>query len=238
MEQHILQSLTKIKSSWELLSTESIVFDNVEWTMILENLIQLFRKNTFFKLVGNEKYYPQPTPNCRYYIKPNDGSRGQGIYILNSKPNLPIENYTVCPEIIPSLMEKDGKFYKYDYRVWIGIKSDLTYYICPTFNRRTSNIPFDITSENGSITNTALYSSHVDYQDIILYNKINIIVQNVLLKLKNTDENKITLTGWDFIENENQDVFLLEVNPNPSINIQHTQMMTEFLNWANMINKN
>ena len=40
------------------------------------------------------------------------------------------------------------------------------------------------------------------------------------------------LTVWDFIENENNEVFVLEVNPNLSLNIQHEPVMREFLKWT------
>lgn len=61
--------------------------------------------------------------------------------------------------------------------------------------------------------------------------KINNIVQHVLSKLPPKHENSIMLTGWDFIENEHNEVFVLEVNPNLSLNIQHEKVMREFLRW-------
>lgn len=230
MEQ-ILLSLTKNKSTWELLRNVPIMFDNVSWNMLLHNLIPLFRKDTFFDLVGKHDYYPQPIPNCRYYIKPNDGSCGKGIKIVNSLPNNPISDHTICPEIVTPLISINGKKCKYDYRVWIAIKSDLTYFICPTLIQRISNVPFNLESEYGSLTNTALYSDQFDYRDEMLYDKINIVVKEVLTKLTPIDDSCVMLTGWDFIENESKKLFVLEVNPNPSINIQHTQSMTEFLDF-------
>lgn len=238
MDVTILNSLTKIKSTWELMSTIAIDFENVNWKMILDNLIVLFRKNTFHDLVKNEKYYPQVTQNCRYYVKPNDGSCGKGIYILNEYPTNPIENHTICPEIITPLLLKKGKKYKYDYRVWIAINSDLTYHICPTFICRISNVPFSLNTEYGSLTNTALYSDQVDHNDDILYEKINIIVNCILSKITPNIDNSLMLTGWDFIESEKHELFILEINPNPSINIQHKQVMTEFLNYINHKSKN
>lgn len=232
MKHQILLSLTKFKSSWDLLYGVPIIFDNITWNQLLINLILLFRKDTFFSLVGTCSYYPQPTPNCRYYIKPNGGSCGKCIQIVRTLPKELILDHTICPEIICPLIAIDDKKYKYDYRVWIGIKSDLTYYICPTLIRRISNIPFNLNTDYGSLTNTALYSDQFDYQDNILYNKINDVVKDVLTKLSPTNESQLMLTGWDFIENEQNELFVLEVNPNPAINIQHTQVMTEFLNWV------
>jgi hypothetical protein len=234
MNDKILSSLVTIKSTWRLLCEIPLEFEMTSWEMILSNLTLLFRKDTFFNLVSQKDYYPQPTPNCRYYIKPNEGSCGHGIKIVDTYPEKIIEGYTICPEIITPLIEKDNKKYKYDYRVWIGIRSDLTYYICPTFIRRISNIPFSLDSEYGSLTNTALYSDQFDFQDAKLYEKINKIVQDILTMITPSNRNQVMLTGWDFIENEHKDVFVLEVNPNPSINIQHTQVMTEFLSWINM----
>jgi hypothetical protein len=215
------------------------IFENVLWDMILTNLTPLFRKDTFYNIVGNKNYYPQPTPNCRYYIKPNDGSCGKGIYIENTKPSKAIEGFTICPEIITPLMLVNDKKYKYDYRVWIGIKSDLTFFVCPTFILRVSMVPFSLDTIYGSLTNTALYSEQFNHQDVILYDKINYIVKDVLEQLPSNTRHEdnlthLMLTGWDFIENENGELFVLEVNCSPSINIQHTQVMTEFLNWISL----
>ena len=99
-------------------------------------------------MVGKEKYYPQPTPNCRYYIKPNEGSCGKGIKIVNRYPIIFDDNYTVCPEIITRLKNKR---FKYDYRVWIGIKNDLSYYVCKTLICRISNIPFSLETQEGTL---------------------------------------------------------------------------------------
>jgi len=236
MEQYaILNLLHKYRSIWELLYDVPIECKFCMWTNILDNLMELFRKNTFYNLIGNEKYYPQPTENCRYYIKPNNGSFGRGIKLVNSLNNITnIDDHIICPEIITPCITIDEKQYKYDYRVWIGIKSDLSYFICPTFIKRISNIPFDITITDGSITNTCLYSDQFDYQDYYLYKKVNTIVHDVIKKLTTKNENKVMLTGWDFIENQNNELFVLEVNPNPSINFQHLNVMTEFLNWINI----
>lgn len=233
---NILLPLIKFKSIWDLLRETPIIFDNINWVMIINHLIPLFRKDTFFNMVGTEKYYPQPTLNCRYYIKPNDGSCGKGIQITYDIP-LPIEGYTICPEVISPLMKIDGKGFKYDYRVWVGICSNLEYFICQTLILRRSNIPFSLDSTFGSLTNTALYADQFDHQNIELYNKINLIVKNVLdhLSPSTDEEHNIMLTGWDFIENESNELFVLEVNCNPAINIQHQQIMTEFLNSIHII---
>lgn len=229
MEHQILSSLATINSTWDLL--RDIPLEITNWEMILTNLTPLFRKNTFFDLVGTCNYYPQSTSNCRYYIKPNDGSCGKGIRIVNSLPNEPIQDHTICPEIVTPLISINNKKYKYDYRVWIAIKSNLTYFICPTLIKRISNIPFSLETDYGSLTNTALYSDQFDYKNNVLHDKINNIVSDILTKLLPIENSCLMLTGWDFIENESNDLFVLEVNPNPSINIQHTQVMTEFLNW-------
>ena len=238
----ILSSLTKVKSVWDIL--REVPSENMNWVMLIDNLIPLFRKNTFFDLVSTKSYYPQSMPNCRYYIKPNDGSCGKGIQIVNFLPPNPIEGYTICPEIItPPIIIGTNK-YKYDYRVWIGIQSDLKYFICPTLIKRVSTVPFSLDTMYGSFTNTSLYSEQFDHQDSELYDKINMIVMDVLKSLLlftpgfsvRREENipdtdtKLMLTGWDFIENESGELFVLEVNCNPGINIQHTQVMTEFLN--------
>ena len=235
MVNHIIRTLIKVKSVWQLLNTITIQFENINWKMILENLPPLFRKNSFCELVSKEKYYPQATPNCRYYIKPVHGTCGHGIRVVNHFPENILDDHIVCPEIIPSLIEKDGKLYKYDYRVWVGIKADLTYYVCPTFIKRISNVPFSLDTDYGSLTNTALYSDQFDYEDEELYKKINKIVRHVLSKLTPNNENDIMLTGWDFIENQNNEVFVLEVNPNLSLNIQHEPVMREFLKWTSSI---
>lgn len=236
MEKQILLALTKNKSIWELFYNMPILFENITWSQILINLILLFRKDTFFNLIGTKSYYPQATPNCRYYIKPNDGSCGKGIKIVNIMPSESIQDHIICPEIMTPLININDKKYKYDYRVWIGIKSDLTYYICPTLIRRISNIPFSLNTDLGSLTNTSLYSDRTYYKDEILYCKINSIVKNVLTNLSPINETQLMLTGWDFIENEYNELFVLEVNPNPSINIQHSQVMIEFLNWVELEN--
>lgn len=245
----ILLSLTKIKSTWDLLRDIPIIFENVDWDMITVNLIPLFRKDTFFNMIGKKNYYPQQTPNCRYYIKPNDGSCGKGIQITHTLPLTPIDGYTICPEIITPLILVKNKKCKYDYRVWIGICTDLTYFICPTLIRRISTIPFSLDTTYGSLTNTSLYSEQFNYQNDDLYNKIDYIVKDVLIQLLPNTSNisdtsntyttynriHLMLTGWDFIENEYGELFVLEVNCNPSINIQHTQVMTEFLNWISLL---
>lgn len=85
----------------------------------------------------------------------------------------------------------------------------------------------------GSLTNTSLYSDQFDYENNFLYAKINLIIKDVLSNLLKDDGNNIMLTGWDFIEDINGNVFILEVNCNPSINIQHIQVLNEFFDWIN-----
>lgn len=237
----ILNSLHKIKSSWELLYHNPIIFNNIYWDLIIDNLIPLFRKDTFYEIVGKKKYYPQETQNCRYYIKPVDGSCGKGIKIVNTKPTFPIDNHIICPEIISQFEKIDGKNFKYDFRVWIGISSDLEYYICPTFIKRISLVPFNINETNGSLTNTALYSEQFDYEDLLLYNQINNIIKDILdylIPIKNMDKKKhIMLTGWDFILNQQNEIFVLEVNCSPGINILHEQVIKEYLNWLIQLDK-
>lgn len=232
----ILVSMPKIKSSWELLYNTPITLNNTSWDLIIDNLIPLFRKDSFYKIYNKKEYYPQEKPNCRYYIKPNDGSCGKGIRIINSKPIYKIEDHTICPEILTPLVIIDGKKFKSDYRVWIGLSSDLEYYICPTFIKRISTIPFDISKFEGSLTNTSLYSEQINYKDKIMYNKINNIVKDVLnylipINISTDSKKHIMLTGWDFILNENNELFILEVNCSPGINVLHKEVMLEFLNW-------
>lgn len=262
----IIQSLPKIKSSWELLYYIPITFKHVNWIPIIDILTPLFRKDTFFNIVKHKNYYPQPTPNCRYYIKPNNGSCGKGIEIVDSLPLDLDKNYIACPEIITPLIKSSdinlnqNQGYKYDYRVWIGIcslptsqisstQTDLTYFICPTFILRVSSIPFNPKEKDGSLTNTSLYSEQFNHNDVELYKKINIIVKDVLneIKIMNQFEEKfkqtnqqtnVMLTGWDFIVNESGDVFVLEVNCSPGINILHEKVMKEYLNWINVIETN
>ncbi len=228
----ILSILPQVKSTWELLYNLNFHEKN-NWIELHDNLIPLFRKDTFYSLVGHEPYYPQPTPNCRYYIKPNDGSCGKGIKIVNVKPLEPIESYVVCPEIItPLITTPDGLKYKYDYRVWVGIRGDLEFYVCPTLIKRISTIPFNINESVGSLTNTSLYSEQSNYHDESLYKQICPIVANVLSKLPEIKANKqAMLTGWDFIVGESGDVYVLEVNCSPGINILHSEVLTEYLNW-------
>lgn len=234
----ILLSLSKIKSAWELLYEIPTDFENVHWNFVLPNLTQLFRKDTFFELIHTKKYYPQPTQNCRYYIKPNEGSCGKGIQVVNELPSQKIVGHTICPEIITPLISIENMHYKYDYRVWIGIDLELNYFVCPTIIRRVSTVPFSLDTAYGSITNTSLYSEQFDHTDSELYEKINCIVKDILTNLKPlkqieplSDKKYLMLTGWDFIENKFGELFVLEVNCNPSINILHKQVMTEFLNW-------
>lgn len=271
----IIQSLPKIKSAWELLYYVPITFKHVNWIPIIDILTPLFRKDTFFRLIGKKNYYPQPTPNCRYYIKPNDGSCGKGIEIVDSLPLDLDKNYIACPEIITPLIKSSdinsnqntNYGYKYDYRVWIGIcslptsqisstQTNLTYFICPTFILRVSSIPFNPKEKDGSLTNTSLYSEQFNHNDVELYEKVNIIVKDVLneIKIMNQFEGKfkqtnqqhnssdqqtnVMLTGWDFIVNELGDVFVLEVNCSPGINILHEKVMKEYLNWINVIETN
>jgi len=218
-----------------------ISYDNVSWDFLLDNLILLFRKDTFYNLCNKKSYYPQETINCRYYIKPNDGSCGKGIKIINSKPEYPIENYTICPEIISNPIIRNGQKFKCDFRVWIGICSDLKYFVCPTFIKRVSTIPFDIKNEIGSLTNTSLYAEQTNYKNKKMYIQINCIVNDILKNFSplNIVSNKkhIMLTGWDFILNENNKLFVLEVNCSPGICILHKQVLMEFLTWINELNK-
>ncbi len=229
----ILSVLPKIKSSWELLYNLNFQ-DKNNWIELHENLIPLFRKNSFYSLVGHESYYPQPTPNCRYYIKPNDGSCGKGIQILNVKPDKLDDTCVACPEIIPRLITNpDGLQYKYDYRVWVGITGELDFYVCPTLIKRTSTIPFNINETAGSLTNTSLYSEQSNCQDEGLYKQISFIVSDVLNKLHPIpNANQAMLTGWDFIVGESGEVYVLEVNCSPGINILHLEVLTEYMNWV------
>lgn len=216
--------LSNFKSVWELMY--STVIEN-NWVMILENLTDLFRKDSFKNIVGQKNYYPQTTIKCRYYIKPNDGSCGKGIEISNTF--ISKEGYTTTPEIICPMIEIDSIKYKYDYRVWISIREDLTYFICPTFIQRVSMLPFDKDKIDGSLTNISLYSKIIEYQNNELYNKVEFIVGDVLKSLQKKESNKLMLTGWDFIENQDGELFVLEVNCNPGLNPQYTQVMEEFI---------
>lgn len=224
----------KYKSIWDLMQNCPIIFEKNKWEMILTNLIKLFRKDSFENLVKNELYYPQPTQNCRYYLKPNNGSNGKNIKIINNN-NITIEDHILCPEIITPLMRTQNGLCKYDYRIWIGIKNNLDFYICHTMIKRVSLIPFDLNSENGSLTNTSLYSEQFNCNNLEIYEKVFRIVKDILKKLTPDQENKnkVMLTGWDFIENEHNELFVLEVNCNPGLNIQHMEVLTEFLNWIN-----
>jgi hypothetical protein len=228
---NIYHELPRIKSSWELLYNLPMDFQHICLVSILDNLIVLFRKNTFNDLVGKEHYYPQPTANCRYYIKPDNGSCGKNIQIVLSLPEQPIPNHTICPEILSPLHNSC----KYDFRVWIGITSQLQYYICPTFILRLSNYHFDINNSLGSLTNTALYSDHFDYQDKDLLLQVDNIVRHTLMKLPAIiypdTKTHVMLTGWDFILDQSGKLFVLEVNCNPSICILHKQVITEFIDW-------
>jgi len=240
--EQILSSLSKVKSSWELLYNIPLSFNVIKWELLIENLIPLFRKDSFEKILNKKEYYPQPTPNCRYYIKPNDGSCGKGIIILNSKPQYQIKDHTICPEIITPLVVINEKKYKYDFRVWIGISSNLEYYICPTFIKRISTIPFDISKNEGSLTNTSLYSEQFNYKNNQMYNQMDKIVQDILNSLEpfnqiSNSKNQVMLTGWDFILNENNQLFVLEVNCSPGINILHKEVMLEFLGWIDKLEK-
>lgn len=228
----ILSVLSQVKSSWELLYNLNS-HEKINWIELHDNLIPLFRKDSFYSLVGYEPYYPQPTQNCRYYIKPNDGSCGKGIQIVNVKPMEPVESCVVCPEIItPLIINPDGLQYKYDYRVWVGITGDLEFYVCPTLIKRISTIPFNINYSAGSLTNTSLYSEQLNCQDGNLYKQISQIVTDVLSKLSGIKTNKqAMLTGWDFIIGESGEVYVLEVNCSPGINILHSDVITEYLNW-------
>ncbi len=228
----VFSVLPKVKSSWELLYNLNS-YDKNNWIELHDNLIPLFRKNSFYNLVGHEPYYPQPTPNCRYYIKPNDGSCGKGIQIVNVKPMEPVESCVVCPEITPRLITTpDGLKYKYDYRVWVGITGDLEFYVCPTLIKRISTIPFNINESAGSLTNTSLYSDQINCQDDSLHKQICMIVADVLSKLPEINANKqAMLTGWDFIVGESGEVYVLEVNCSPGINILHLEVLIEYLNW-------
>lgn len=224
-----------VYSIWELLYNTIQDKENEIWVPILPNLSILFHKDTFYEIVHNKPYYPQPTPNCRYYIKPNNGSGGKGIFITERKTQL--DGYTCCPEIICPYIWRDNKKYKYDFRIWVGISAELKYFICPTFIQRISNIPF---SENknsslGAITNTALYSDQYNYINHELYCKIEHIVNDILQLCKPIQgENKIMLTGWDFIENQNHEIYVLEVNCNPSLNILHQDVLHEFIEWLSI----
>lgn len=239
--EQIIKQLPNVKSLWELMYNISPTFKNITWDFILDDLIPLFRKDSFFDIVGKEAYYPQETPNCRYYIKPNDGSSGKGILIVNSKPINLIENHTICPEIITSLMDMNGKMCKYDYRVWVGITSNLEYFICPTFILRVSNKEFDLHEIHGSLTNLCLQSEQFNYQNHQMYLEIDRIVKDILHKLipktlpsslPSTDSNThLMLTGWDFIVNESGELFVLEVNCSPGINLLYEEIMTEYFNW-------
>lgn len=213
------------KSVWEYMYDNQDT--NGKWVMILENLIPLFRKDSFSDIVKDKDYYPQKTNNCRYYIKPNEGSCGKGITISNTYPG-EIDGYIVCPEIKTSLI--DGK-YKYDFRVWIAISSNLQYYICPTFIQRVSTIEFSDNKFEGSLTNLSLYGDAYECQDDILYENFNGIVKNVLSNLEPNNLDTVMLTGWDFIIDECGNPYVLEVNCSPGFNIQYTQTFNEFLGY-------
>ena len=51
------------------------------------------------------------------------------------------------------------------------------------------------------------------------------------------DKLNIMLTGWDFILSEHNELFVLEVNCSPGINILHKKVMEEFLSWINKLDQ-
>lgn len=227
------QLLIKHKSIWDIMYDCVDLFEKIKWEMILSNLVILFRKDSFCNLVCAENYYPNVSDGCRYYLKPNDGSNGKGIIISQSLPSDQLENYTICPEILTPLVETSNGLCKYDYRVWIGISGSLDFFVCPTIIKRISLIPFSLETDYGSLTNTSQYAIQTNYKDPVLYEKIVNITSDILKKL-NPDVNKkreFMLTGWDFIENRSNELFVLEVNCNPGVNVQHLDVLNEYLNW-------
>ena len=229
----IILYLPTVKSIWSLLRNYPEFHER--WIMIHDNLTSLFRKDTLFNIISNKYYYPKPSSNCRYYIKPNSGSNGKNIQIVNKIPDGPIDGFTIVPEILTPFIKIDDIEYKYDYRVWIGIQKNLKYFICHNFIKRISMVPFAINRTDGSLTNTSIYSNWQYHTDDNMYDKINNIVKDVLSLLTVVNDNeinddKIMLTGWDFIENQNNDIFLLEVNCDPSISIKHADLVKEFVN--------
>ena len=108
----------------------------------------------------------------------------------------------------------------------------MEFYVCPTIIKRTSTIPFNINESVGSLTNTSLYSEQFNCKDEGVYRKICSIVADVLSKLTGIKTNKqAMLTGWDFIVGESGEVYVLEVNCSPGINILHSEVLIEYLNW-------
>lgn len=252
MKETIIKSISKVKSVWELFNVQPIIFATFNFTILIDCLISLFRKNTFYNLYHNKHYYPQPSFNCRYYIKPNDGSCGKGIKIvenLNEISDVEKDNRTICPEILTDLILIDEKYYKYDYRVWVGIKKNidnsLSYYICPSFIMRVqTNYEFDINNKQSLLTNTSLgaetFVLQIDPNTNDIFRQIDEIIKDVLEHLthnlpKIIDDNTypdIMLTGWDFIVDKNLKIFVLEVNCSPSICEYHKILMDEFLSWC------
>jgi len=179
----------------------------------------------------------EPRKDEIYFIKMPNGSRGKNITIVDKKSDV-IEisknrnKLLVIQEGIDCLLYQNKKF---DIRIWASLISTdfidfkLIFYNFGKVRLSTKNYePSNLNLDN-HLTNTYLHKNNENYQELffdkdfpdykIKYEKIKSIIQrtfekskDLFVNLKNHNQKLIWNLGFDFIFDNDEKCYLLEIN--------------------------
>ena len=177
-----------------------------------------------------ETYLTNPHKKGKWFIKPIDGSNGDGIIITDNLKEIKKRNVVFQKSIENLLLNKNKK---QDIRVFVILQTYKGYLHSYIYNeayvrlssREYNENDFNI---NTQLTNFAIYNGDINeslekFTDQPYYNKIYPKIKDVVIDFSNkvykkinnkTQRNLIQLFGFDFIPDNNK-VWLLEINNSP-----------------------
>jgi len=185
---------------------------------------------------NGEAYYPEtylrnPYKVGKWFIKPSRGSNGKGILITDNLKNIK-SNDVVFQRSVENLLLNNNK--KQDIRVFVVLqtyKGHLYSYIYNEAYVRLSSKKYDKDdfNINTQLTNFAIYNGDINeslekFTDQPYYNEIYPKIKDIVIDFSNkiykninnkTQRNLIQLFGFDFIPDNNNKVWLLEINDSP-----------------------
>jgi len=214
----------------------------IYWRSLLREIS--YNKKTLADFLNKKPYFPKCyfniediknlENNKRYFLKPEQGSQGKGIEIienLNEIESIP-ENYLIQEEIIPDLHYQK----KYDIRIYfllIHYQNQYFSFISTDGKVRICSEDYLNNSKSGNITNSSQikknsnnfhqqmkWSSLETHQNDIKITKE--IFHDVFMELKKHfgkkyhHQNTFNLYGVDIIKDNTGKFFILEFNSNPN----------------------
>jgi len=208
----------------------------------------IFNKINTFHMLKNYKNYPKswlisniqefnnlPLTNKYYFLKPSHGLMGKNISISFNK-NIFIKNNLQFPLIVQEeIIPKISNGFKCDYRVlvlFLNLDEKIKTFVYPVIIKR------ECAQKYNQKNNLGLLSIQKNSKKIIIPNinpKMIECIQNSIPNLNLPKNFNIFLTGFDLIENTNNEFFILEINSVPNffnnkeITIFQTKLLYELI---------